>query len=849
LNPTILILCLTNLAIMTFEGVMPVTEVMGYRPNNNNGANFEGIKPVTGEITGYRTSNNVVVVHSKVERMKEVVRDVEGLVNEETKLPCNNVRFEFGEDRAKLIMWFRNGSETPFYIYDAVKDSQPVKEWRDEEILVSSRSKFDGSHLIISETEISDEGSYRCRVDYIHGQTTFDSNHLTVITLPHQPSIVISKTGETRDGHSLDTWLQVVENSSLQLECRCHGGHPRPRLTWWIDSHLLDDSYQIEDDMTSNILRLSSVNRTLVNKVITCEASNTDLSLPLHTSLQLDLVLAPVEVTISSPTNSMILGQELTLTCTVVGARPIPNIVWEGDYKTALEVQYKVWGTTSQAVSQVIVRPETKTPIYNYGCFADTPSLNSSLYNTTSLNVHYVPDVALKIGASLNKSNIRENSDVYFECLINSNPPVTSVSWHHNNRKVFQDKDKGIIISGNSLALQKIQRENAGDYFCTGSNTIGSNQSSSLHLDVKYPPTCKSTTHVLYTVSLNTSVKLECGMEANPGTNIKFRWSGNTTIITRQMDAMMTSRIIYTPRLETHYGSLYCHGYTSSVGSGAPCVYIILPPGLSLQTPDCFATNITHSSFQVHCDDTHTDPDKNSANSNDNKEYLIEVSQVSNDDNKLEKHSSGGILFNNFSANNLDPNTRYIVTIRRRSGEQLSEAQILFVDTLVLPSEMVAESVVNNIQSNSFDSDSSNVEYSFQILVALSLVVLTILFVILIVLGLRHRIQTSTNQTTRIQHLAHVAHGTPDQGYSCDTLCLPDTQLGHGQYGGQPSVVSIDNTEVSEAANLLQMPVTSLTSHTMLGMGVMDNEDEGFSQKLKVLKNKINLQDVKESVI
>ena len=45
--------------------------------------------------------------------------------------------------------------------YDAVKDSQPVKEWRDEEILVSSRSKFDGSHLIISETEISDAGSYR----------------------------------------------------------------------------------------------------------------------------------------------------------------------------------------------------------------------------------------------------------------------------------------------------------------------------------------------------------------------------------------------------------------------------------------------------------------------------------------------------------------------------------------------------------------------------------------------------------------------------------------------------------------------------------------------------------------
>ena len=86
---------------------------------------------------------------------------------------------------------------------------------------------------------------------------------------------------------------------------------------------------------------------------------------------------------------------------------------------------------------------------------------------------------------------------------------------------------------------------------------------------------------------------------------------------------------------------------------------------------DLISLHCNLQNSKVHCDDTHTDPDKNSANSNDNKEYLIEVSQVSNDDNKLEKHSSGGILFNNFSANNLDPNTRYIVTIRRRSGEQL----------------------------------------------------------------------------------------------------------------------------------------------------------------------------------
>ena len=57
-------------------------------------------------------------------------------------------------------------------------------------------------------------------------------------------------------------------------------------------------------------------------------------------------------------------------------------------------------------------------------------------------------------------------------------------------------------------------------------------------------------------------------------------------------------RIVYTPTRDTHYGSLQCHGVTG-LGSGAPCVYIILPPGLAPAPPSCSAANITHSSFQV----------------------------------------------------------------------------------------------------------------------------------------------------------------------------------------------------------------------------------------------------------
>ena len=45
--------------------------------------------------------------------------------------------------------------------YDAVKNVKPAKEWRDEECEVSSRSQFDGAHLVISKTVLGDAGTYR----------------------------------------------------------------------------------------------------------------------------------------------------------------------------------------------------------------------------------------------------------------------------------------------------------------------------------------------------------------------------------------------------------------------------------------------------------------------------------------------------------------------------------------------------------------------------------------------------------------------------------------------------------------------------------------------------------------
>lgn len=43
-----------------------------------------------------------------------------------------------------------------------------------------------------------------------------------------------------------------------------------------------------------------------------------------------------------------------------------------------------------------------------------------------------MPVVTLKMGSSLNPDDIKEGDDVYFECLIQSNPKPYKMSWYHN---------------------------------------------------------------------------------------------------------------------------------------------------------------------------------------------------------------------------------------------------------------------------------------------------------------------------------------------------------------------------------------------------------------------------------
>ena len=66
-------------------------------------------------------------------------------------------------------------------------------------------------------------------------------------------------------------------------------GNPSPRLTWWREHALIDDSYEVVNGATVNALRIPAVRNTDLNAVFVCQAVNNNMSFPVATSLRMDI--------------------------------------------------------------------------------------------------------------------------------------------------------------------------------------------------------------------------------------------------------------------------------------------------------------------------------------------------------------------------------------------------------------------------------------------------------------------------------------------------------------------------------------------------------------------------------
>ncbi|CAG9789134.1 unnamed protein product [Diatraea saccharalis] len=180
-----------------------------------------------------------------------------------------------------------------------------------------------------------------------------------------------------------------------------------------------------------------------------------------------------------------------------------------------------------------------------------------------TLDIQYVPETTVRLGTNLDPTNIREGSDVYFDCIIKAHPYVYKVEWRHNSKTLLHNVGQGVIISNQSLVLQGVGRRTAGNYTCVGFNAEGDGESKPFSLDVLYAPTCRSSQQRVHGVAKQERAHITCHVDANPP-EVIFRWTFNNTANSNEVSDTYVSRtgtsstVTYTPHTEMDYGTLLC---------------------------------------------------------------------------------------------------------------------------------------------------------------------------------------------------------------------------------------------------------------------------------------------------
>ncbi|XP_054168583.1 synaptogenesis protein syg-2-like [Oppia nitens] len=522
-------------------------------------------------------------------------------------LPCNVTPPTY-DDGVSLVLWYRDDTGNPIYTVDArTTHLDNAKHFSSSEIL-GNRGVFNitypMAYMRINPVKANDGGEYRCRVDYRRARTVNRILKLNVI-VPVSKVVIYD---DSRNRIS-DIAGPFNEDSSVNLTCESEGGNPSPTVKWWRGSALSDESYYTTPKgLIRNVIHIPKLTRDDLMMVLTCQASNTNLTVPATQTIAIDLNLKPKEVRIITPAHNMSAGDRVELVCQSSGSRPAAKINW---WKGSTQIDSS--GESTSDDGSVTTNFLTFMPsIDDNGktlscCVTNLKFPDFELKNNWTLNVLYAPILSLILGASVQHQEILEGSDVYFECNIQANPPVTQLSWLYNDQPLDSTtKTTAIEVKNNSLLIRNIgPKMHTGKYQCFAVNSQGKGESDVVNLKVKYPPICKSVQRVYYGVAKQEEARVECEVDADPS-DVEFHWAFNNSAndnpdMISFVSEGKKSYATYIPRVDLDYGRLYCWAQNSAGKQREPCVFFVIEAGPPTPPDNCSLTNITAHEVTIEC--------------------------------------------------------------------------------------------------------------------------------------------------------------------------------------------------------------------------------------------------------
>ncbi|XP_023182562.1 sialoadhesin-like [Xiphophorus maculatus] len=257
----------------------------------------------------------------------------------------------------------------------------------------------------------------------------------------------------------------VSAGSRVELSCSSRA-KPPPSFTWFRNSG-------------RGFIKVASVFSMSFNAAergdYYCEATNT-LGSEKSKRICLDLIDAPLTPRIDIPFGDLKEGQSVTITCSASTPCPLslPELTWNLQQDSLRQTEKNTEGIFTTNIQKNITLSDTHDG-YNIRCSSRHPAAEKSNTAKTevTLNVSYAPR---NTSASISPSAlVSAGSRVELNCSSRAKPPP-SFTWFRNSGRGFIK-----VASVFSMSFNAAER---GDYYCEATNTLGSEKSKRICLDL-----------------------------------------------------------------------------------------------------------------------------------------------------------------------------------------------------------------------------------------------------------------------------------------------------------------------------------------------------------------------------
>ncbi|XP_067093495.1 myelin-associated glycoprotein-like [Osmerus mordax] len=306
--------------------------------------------------------------------------------------------------------------------------------------------------------------------------------------------------------------VEVLEGTPVSLSCSAAAPCPSlpPTLTW--TPRLGDTQENLQENQDNLMTSILTFTASYLHngQKVSCTAlykrqdGNRDLS--TDRSLFVTVLYSPMNTSVSvSPSTSILEGSFVTLTCNSDANPAVKSFNWyRADGNLGISVGSRKKLTTQVSEENRHFYCETRN---------EHGAENSSVIE---LDVQYPPK-NISVSISPSDSEI-EGSSVILTCISDANPEVKNYTWYRVNG------DENIIQLGQSFIIDRVDSSHSGEYYCEALNEHGLKKSSSVKLDIEYPPRNTSVSvSPSGSVVEGSSVTLTCSSDANPAVQ-NFTW-------------------------------------------------------------------------------------------------------------------------------------------------------------------------------------------------------------------------------------------------------------------------------------------------------------------------------------